>query len=92
MTVLNLMEMAGTRDTALAIEWIKNCVNLIQSSYPEKVKIYKQAVIEDEREYELPNDMISLISVSVLDTADDDKYKLIRKLASDPITSEDTNP
>ena len=47
---------------------------------------------ENTRDYNLPIGMVSLINVSILDTEDDGKYKKIRRLADEPIISEDTNP
>ena len=45
-----------------------------------------------KRDYDLPVGMVSLINVSILDTEDDNKYKKIRRLADEPVVSEDTNP
>ena len=44
------------------------------------------------RDYNLPNDVISVKSVSILDTDDDNKYKRIRRIIDKPIVTEDTNP
>ena len=49
-------------------------------------------IAKGTREYNLPNDLISLKSVSVLDTVDDNKYKRIRRIVDEPIVTEDTNP
>ena len=91
MTIQEIMERTGLKETGLAKAWIKDAVQLIRSQYPENVKIDKQNIIDGEREYILPADMISLLSISVKDTSDD-KYKRIRRLTVQPITSEDTDP
>ena len=91
MTVLEIMERTGLKETGLAKAWIKDAVQLIRSQYPENVKIDKQNIIDGEREYILPADMISLLSISVKDTSDN-KYKRIRRVSNDVILKEDTDP
>ena len=51
-----------------------------------------RSIIKNTRDYNLPADLVSLKSISVLDTEDDNKYKQIRRLSGEPIISEDTNP
>lgn len=85
------MERTGLKETGLAKAWIKDAVQLIRSQYPENVKIDKQNIIDGEREYILPADMISLLSISVKDTSDN-KYKRIRRVSNDVILKEDTDP
>ena len=85
------MERTGLKETGLAKAWIKDAVQLIRSQYPENVKIDKQNIIDGEREYILPADMISLLSISVKDTTDN-KYKRIRRVSNDVILKEDTDP
>tara|TARA_R100000700_G_C3176103_1_gene151022 strand:+ start:1061 stop:1339 length:279 start_codon:yes stop_codon:yes gene_type:complete len=91
MTIKEMMERAGVNSTGLALAWIKDAVHAIKSSHGEEIKSNKQNIIDGEREYILPLNMVSLKSVSILDTSDD-KYKKIKRLAYDPIVSEDTSP
>ena len=91
MTIQEIMERTGLKETGLAKAWIKDAVQLIRSQYPEKVKVDKQNIIDGERQYMLPADMISLLSISVKDTTDK-KYKRIRRLTHSPIVTEDTDP
>ena len=91
MTIQEIMERTGLKETGLAKAWIKDAVQLIRSQYPENVKIDKQNIIDGEREYILPADMISLLSISVKDTTDN-KYKRIRRVSNDVILKEDTDP
>jgi|TARA_R100000808_G_C2021853_1_gene69667 hypothetical protein len=90
-TIQEIMERTGLKETGLAKAWIKDAVQLIRSQYPENVKIDKQNIIDGEREYILPADMISLLSISVKDTSDN-KYKRIRRVSNDVILKEDTDP
>ena len=91
MTIQEIMERTGLKETGLAKAWIKDAVQLIRSQYPENVKIDKQNIIDGEREYILPADMISLLSISVKDTSDNN-YKRIRRVSNDVILKEDTDP
>tara|TARA_Y100000361_G_C11131398_1_gene329191 strand:- start:56 stop:340 length:285 start_codon:yes stop_codon:yes gene_type:complete len=94
MTILEIMERANTRDTKLVIAWIKDAFNAIQSTQRAggKARVKKANIQKGVREYNLPNDLISIKSVSILDTDDDNKYKKIRRIIDDPIVTEDTNP
>ena len=85
------MERTGLKETGLAKAWAKDALHLIRSQQPELIKVDKQNIIDGEREYILPADMISLVSISVKDTTDS-KYKKIRRIASDITIKEDTDP
>tara|TARA_R100001163_G_C5065030_1_gene202822 strand:+ start:3136 stop:3414 length:279 start_codon:yes stop_codon:yes gene_type:complete len=92
MTILELMERANVRDTNLAISFIKDAITQIQSTTDISTKTEKQSLVKGVNEYSVPSDMISLISVSILDTSADNKYKKIRRMTSKPNVVEDTNP
>jgi|TARA_R100000789_G_scaffold100405_1_gene110410 hypothetical protein len=92
MTVLEIMERAGIRDTNLAIAWIKDAVHFIESTQTENLKVRKLNLVRNQRDYVLPADLISINSVSVLDTEDDNKYKKIRRMVGEHYVTEDTNP
>ena len=96
MTVLELMERAGTNETTLSIAWVKDAIHLIQSNSKERLKVSKQDVIKavdrDDNRYLMPADMIALESISIKDTSDS-KYKKIKRLTSQPgYMVEDTSP
>ena len=91
MTVLEIMERAGMKETTLAIAWMKDAFHLIQSNVKEHTKTEKSNIIDGIREYPLPADMIALKSISIKDTTDS-KYKRIRRLTYSPVVSEDTDP
>tara|TARA_X000001382_G_scaffold113022_1_gene90552 strand:- start:128 stop:406 length:279 start_codon:yes stop_codon:yes gene_type:complete len=92
MTILELMERANTRETKLVIAFVKDAINKIQSSNEIDISENKQNIVKNTRDYNLPSDLISIKNVSILDTEDDNKYKIIRRMAFEPIVSEDTNP
>ena len=85
------MERSGVSKTGLALAWIKDAVHMIQSNSKENLKVDKQNIIDGEREYIIPWDYVAIKSVSVKDTTDS-KYKKIRRLTSEPILTEDTDP
>jgi len=91
MTIQEIMERAGTKDTTLVIALIKDAIHLIQSNYDENVATWKTNISDGTREYPFPANMIKLRNISVLDTGDD-KYKKIRRLAHSPVVTEDTDP
>ena len=96
MTVLEIMERAGTDQETLAIAWIKDAIHLIQSNSKEKVKVRKQDIIKsvdsDDNVYQFPADMIALEHVSIKDTSDG-RYKKIKRIISPPhYLLEDTSP
>ena len=91
MTVQEIMERAGMKETTLAVAWIKDAIHLIQSNYGNDVASWKTNITDGTREYPFPANMIKLRSISVKDT-NDSKYKRIRRLASNPVVTEDTDP
>ena len=91
MTVQEIMERAGTDNTTMTVAWLKDAIHLIQSSSNDKLKVVKNNIIDGEREYLLPQDLIAVKSVAVKDT-NDKKYKRIKRLVHDPIIREDTDP
>jgi len=92
MTILEIMERANTRDTNLSIGFIKDAIAKIQSSTDIVSKVSKQNLVKNVRDYYLPSDLISIVSISVKDTQDDNKYKQIKRMTKRPNVTEDTNP
>lgn len=91
MTVQEIMERANMKESGLALAWLKDAFHLLQSNSSEDLKTVKYNIIDGERDYLLPQDMIELKHISVKDTSDD-KYKKIRRLTSQPYMTEDTDP
>lgn len=84
------------REETLAIAYIKDAIHLIQSNTKEKLEVNKQDIIDaqdsDDNVYILPNDLVAIEHVSVLDTSDS-KYKRIKRLTNQPhYIVEDTAP
>ena len=91
MTVLEIMERAGIKDTTMTIAWIKDAIHLIQSNSNDNVASWKTSITDGTREYPFPANLIKLKTVSILDTSAD-KYKKIKRLLNDPVVTEDTDP
>ena len=96
MTVLELMERVGMKETTLTIAWIKDAIHHIKSNSIESTKVNKMDIIKavdsDDNKYLIPGDMINIESVSVKDTSDS-KYKRIRRITKQPYyLIEDTKP
>ena len=91
MTVLEIMERTGIKETTLAIAWIKDAIHLIQSQYDENIGSWKTNITDGTREYPFPANLIKLKSVSVKDTTDG-KYKKIKRIIHEPVMTEDTDP
>jgi heterodisulfide reductase subunit A-like polyferredoxin len=92
MTILEIMERANSRDTNLVVAFIKDAVMRIQSNSEENLKVNKQNITKNTRDYNLPTDLVALKSISILDTEDDNKYKRISRLSHEPNVTEDTSP
>ena len=76
MTVLEMMERSGMKNTTLAIAFIKDAIHLMQSQVDVHTATWKTNITDGTREYPFPANMIKLKSVSVKDTTDS-KYKKI---------------
>ena len=56
MTVLEMMERANTRETKLAIAYIKDAIVKIQSTSEIALKVNKQDITKNTRDYTLPTE------------------------------------
>ena len=85
------MERSGNKNPALVKAFVKDAINILKSGNFEEMRENKQNIIDGQREYILPADVIAVKSISVKDT-NDKKYKKIRRLSSESIVREDTDP
>ena len=91
MTVLEIMERSGMKNTTLAVAFIKDAIHLMQSQVDVHTATWKTNITDGTREYPFPANMIRLNNISIKDT-NDSKYKRIRRLSHKPVVSEDTDP
>ena len=91
MTIQEVMERVGTTDTNITIAYIKDAIHLINSNNEENIATWKTNIVDGQREYPFPANLINVKSISVLDQINS-KYKLIQRLVHDNAVIEDTNP
>lgn len=91
MTVQEIMERVGSRETNITIAYIKDAIHLINSNNEENIATWKTDIVDGQREYPFPANMINVKSISVLDQINS-KYKLIKRLVYDNAVVEDTDP
>ena len=91
MTLLEIMERSGSKSPNLVKAFVKDAINILKSGNFEELRENKQNIIDGQREYILPADIIAVKSISIKDT-NDKKYKKIRRLSSESIVREDTDP
>ena len=91
MTILEMMERSGMKNTTLAVAFVKDAIHLMQSQVDVDVATWKTNITDGQRDYPFPANMIKLDSISIKDTTDS-KYKRIRRLTHSPIVTEDTDP
>lgn len=91
MTVQEIIERAGIKETNLGIAYIKDAIHLIQSQGNDALATWKVDIVDGTRDYPLPANLIKLKSISIKDT-NDDKWKKIKRLLSDPTVTEDNSP
>ena len=51
MTVQELMERVGMKESGLALAWLKDAYHLLQSNSKEDLKVVKYNIIDGERDY-----------------------------------------
>ena len=90
MTLLEIMERSGSKSPNLVKAFVKDAINILKSGNFEEMRENKQNIIDGQREYILPADIIAVKSISIKDT-NDKKYKKIRRLSSESIVREDTD-
>jgi len=69
MTVQELMERANIKESGVALAWLKDAFHLLQSNSTEDLKVVKYNIIDGERDYLIPQDMVALNNISVKDTS-----------------------
>ena len=88
MTIQEVMERVGSRETTLITAFIKDAIHLINSNNEENIATWKTNIVDGQREYPFPANLINVKSISVLDQINS-KYKLIQRLVHDNAVIED---
>ena len=77
MTVLEIMERAGVTQSKVAVEFIKDAMQLIGSNSKDNMGIWTTNIIKGVRDYAIPADCHAIDGIAILDSSDD-RYKRIR--------------
>ena len=85
------MERTGAKDTSLVVAHIKDAMHEMQSTTDVEVATETVSIVDGTRDYPLPKTMVSLMSVSVLNT-NTDTYERIPRLVGEPILESDESP
>ena len=85
MKVQEIMERAGFRETGRAVAYIKDALeelNIISETHTRRVRI---DLVEDQRFYHLPNDMLQIIDIRCKDHDNEDSaYRSIPRSIHEP--------
>ena len=81
MTILEIMERTGMKNTTLAVAFIKDAIHLMQSQVDVHTATWKTNITDGTREYPFPANMIRLNNISIKDT-NDSKYNRWHKRLS----------
>lgn len=79
-TVLNIMEQVGSRNTKRIVQYINDGLNEIATLIPDKTDNSLIDVVADTRLYNLPSNMKKLLGVYAKADTDNDKYQRISRI------------
>ena len=89
MKVQEAMERAGMKETGRAIAYIKDAMEEINMISPTHVTTVRINIVEDQRYYDLPHDMIKLTDVRCLNHFNSkDEYRTINRHMYEPYTED----
>ena len=89
MTVQELMERVGIRQTGLAIAYIKDGLEEMNILSETHVNTERIDITENQRYYELPNDMIKLLDVRAKNNLNrNNEYRTLPRMIGEPITED----
>ena len=89
MKVQEVMERAGMSETGRAIAYIKDAMEEINMISPTHVTTTRINIVENQRYYDLPNDMIKLLDVRCKNHFNSkDEYRTINRHMYNPYTED----
>ena len=92
MKVQEVMERAGMTETGRAVAYIKDALEEINMISPTHITTTRINIVENQRYYDLPNDMIKLLDVRCKNHFNSkDEYRTINRHLHEPYT-EDADP
>ena len=89
MKVQEVMERAGMSETGRAIAYIKDALEEINMISPTHVATTRINIVENQRYYDLPNDMIKLLDIRCKNHFNSkDEYRTINRHMYEPYTED----
>ena len=89
MKVQEAMERAGMTETGRAISYIKDALEEINMISPTHITTTRINIVENQRYYDLPNDMIKLLDVRCKNHFNSkDEYRTINRHLHEPYTED----
>ena len=89
MKVQEVMERAGMSETGRDIAYIKDAMEEINMISPTHVTTTRINIVENQRYYDLPNDMIKLLDVRCKNHFNSkDEYRTINRHLHEPYTED----
>ena len=89
MKVQEAMERAGMTETGRAIAYIKDALEEINMISPTHITTTRINIVENQRYYDLPNDMIKLLDVRCKNHFNSkDEYRTINRHLHEPYTED----
>ena len=89
MKVQEVMERANIKETGRAIAYIKDALEEINMISPTHVTTVRINIVENQRYYDLPNDMIKLTDVRCKNHFNSkDEYRTINRHLYEPYTED----
>ena len=89
MKVQEAMERAGMTETGRAIAYIKDALEEINMISPTHITTTRINIVENQRYYDLPNDMIKLLDVRCKNHFNyKDEYRTINRHLHEPYTED----
>ena len=85
MTVMEIMERAGSRKTGQSFMFIKEALNEIATITPTHTKTLRIDIVSGKRFYEIPKSVLNLLDIRCLDHYNDtNTYKSIPRVVYEP--------
>ena len=89
MKVLEIMERAGVTSTGRTIAYIKDALEELNTISETHVTTERVNITKDQRFYELPNDMIKILSIRCKNQLNaDDEYRKIPRMMGEPMRAD----
>ena len=89
MKVQEVMERAGISQTGRALAYIKDALEELNTISETHVTTERVNITKDQRFYELPNDMIKILSIRCKNQLNaDDEYRKIPRMMGEPMRAD----